>query len=164
MRSPTMLPIFSALLSYLASLVFPDTSLHLRLLALEHQLAVYKRSVRRPRLHPSDRLFWAWISRHWSGWQEALVFVQPATVISWQRKRFRDHWSRLSRGGKPGRPPISKEVRELIRRMSEANPMWGSPRIVGELSKLGIEVAKSTVEKYRVHSRNHHRRRAGKPF
>lgn len=70
-----MLPIFSALLSYLASLVFPDTSLHLKLLALEHQLAVYKRSVRRPRLHPSDRLFWAWISRHWSGWQEALVFV-----------------------------------------------------------------------------------------
>jgi len=145
-----MLPILSALLAYLASRFFPEKSLHLKLLALEHQLAVYKRSVRRPRLHPSDRLFWAWISRHWSGWQDALVFVKPATVISWQRKRFRDHWSRLSRRGKPGRPPISKEVRDLIRRMSQANPMWGSPRIVGELRKLGIEVAKSTVEKYRV--------------
>jgi hypothetical protein len=145
-----MLPIVSALLAYLASWFFPDKSLHLKLLALEHQLAVYKRSVRRPRLHPSDRLFWAWISRHWSGWQEALVFVQPATVIAWQRKRFRDHWSRLSRRGKAGRPAISKEVRDLIRKMSQANPIWGSPRIVGELSKLGIEVAKSTVEKYRV--------------
>jgi len=145
-----MLPIFSALLAYLASRFFPDKSLHLKLLALEHQLAVYKRSVRRPRLHPSDRLLWAWISRHWSGWQEALVFVQPATVIAWQRKRFRDHWSRLIRRGKAGRPPISKEVRDLIRRMSQANPMWGSPRIVGELKKLGMEVAKSTVEKYRV--------------
>ncbi len=56
----------------------------------------------------------------------------------------------MSRRGKPGRPPISKEVRDLIWRMSQANPIWGSPRIVGELSKLGIEVAKSTVEKYRV--------------
>ena len=161
-----MPPILSALLDYLASRFFPDKSLHLKLLALEHQLAVYKRSVRRPRLHPSDHLLWAWISRHWSGWQKALIFVKPATVIAWQRKRFRDHWSRLSRRGKPGRPSISKEVRDLIRRMSQANPIWGSPRIVGELRKLGIEVAKSTVEKYRIgcHRRNPHRRRGGKHF
>jgi hypothetical protein len=147
-----MMPlIFSAVLAYLAYLVsvfFSHGSVHQKVLALEHQLAVYKRSVRRPRLQTSDRLFWAWLSRHWSGWQEALVFVQPATVIAWQRKRFRDHWSRLSRRGKPGRPPISQEVRDLIRRMSQANPMWGSPRIVGDLSKLGIEVAKSTVEQF----------------
>jgi len=132
-----MPPILSALLAYLAYLFFPNKSMHLKLLALEHQLTVYKRSVRRPRLHPSDRLLWAWMSRHWSGWQEAL-------------KRFRDHWSRLSRRGKPGRPPISREVRDLIRRMSQANPVWGSPQIVGEFRKLGMEVAKSTVEKYRV--------------
>ena len=81
-----MLPILSALLAFLAYLAFTDKSLHLKVLGLEHQWAVYQRSVRRPRLHPSDRLFWARISRHWSGWQEALVFVQPATVISWQRK------------------------------------------------------------------------------
>ena len=97
-----MPPIFSALLAYLAYLFFPNKSSHLKLLVLEHQLAVYKQSVRRPRLHPSDGLLWAWISRHWSGWQEALVFVQPATVTAYQRKRFRDHWSRLSRRGKPG--------------------------------------------------------------
>ena len=81
------------------------------------------------------------------------MFVKPETVIAWQRKRFRDHWTRLSRRGKPGRPPIAKEVRNLIRRMSTANPRWGSPRILGELGKLGIEIAKSTVEKYMVRQR-----------
>ena len=79
--------------------------------------------------------------------------MRPSTVISWQRRRFRDHWTRLSRQGKPGRPPVAKEVRDLIRKISAANPGWGSPRIVGELGKLGIEVAKSTVEKYMVRRR-----------
>jgi hypothetical protein len=124
--------------------------LQIEVLALRHQLAVYQRAGRRPQLEPADRILWAWLSRVWAGWREALVFVQPRTVISWQRQRFRDHWSRLSRPGKVGRPAVPKEIRDLIRRMSDANPTWGSPRIVGELRKLGIEVAKSTVEKYRV--------------
>ena len=104
-------------------------------------------------LKPADRLLWVWLSGAWSGWQDALVFVKPSTVLSWQRKRFRDHWRRLSRRGSPGRPPIPKEVRELIRKMSECNPSWGSPRIRGELRKLGIDVAKATAEKYRVRPR-----------
>jgi putative transposase len=70
-------------------------------------------------------------------------------VIAWQRKRFREHWRRLSQRGTPGRPALAKEVCDLIRQMWQANPTWGSPRIVGELRKLGIAVAKSTVEKYR---------------
>ena len=74
-------------------------------------------------------------------------------MIAWQRKRFRDHWAKLSKHGRPGRPTVSEEIKALIRRMSAANPGWGSPRIVGELRKLGIDVAKSTVEKYRVRSR-----------
>ena len=78
------------------------------------------------------------------------MFVQPRTVIAWQRQRFRDHWRQLSQQRTPGRPTIAKELRELIQAMWQANPTWGSPRIVGELRKLGIEVAKSTVEKYRV--------------
>jgi transposase InsO family protein len=78
-----------------------------------------------------------------------LAFVQPRTVIAWQRKRFRAHWRRLSQQGIPGRPAIAKEVRALIRDMWRSNPTWGAPRIVGELQKLGIDVAKSTVEKYR---------------
>jgi hypothetical protein len=76
-----------------------------------------------------------------------LVFVQPETVIAWRRRKFREHWVRLSRRGKPGRPSVPGEVRDLIRRMSIADPLWGAPRIVGELGKIGIEVAKSTVEK-----------------
>ena len=66
---------------------------------------------------------------------------------------FRDHWSRMIRAGQPCRPPISKEICELIRKISGANPLWGTPRIIGELGKLGIRVAKSTVDKYRVRPR-----------
>lgn len=80
------------------------------------------------------------------------MFVQTGTVIAWQHKRFRHHWTKLSKHGRPGRPPVSKDIRALIRKMSEANIGWGSPRIVGELRKLGIDIAKSTVEKYRVRS------------
>ena len=85
----------------------------------------------------------------WSDWQQALAFVQPRTVIAWQKKRFRDYWRRVSESGKPGRPAISREVRELIEDMWHSNPSWGSPHIVGELHKIGFDVAKSTVEKYR---------------
>ena len=81
------------------------------------------------------------------------MIVQPATVIAWQRRRFREHWAKLSNHGKPGRPPVPKEIIDLILMMSEANVCWGSPRIVGELRKIGIDVVKSTVEKYRVHPR-----------
>jgi putative transposase len=111
-------------------------------------LTVYQRLGTQPRLRPAERIFWGWLSRGWSSWQEAPVFVQPVTVIAWQRKRFREHWTRLSRRQKRGRPAIPVEVRALIRRMSQANSGWGAPRIVGELGKLGIVVAESTVRKY----------------
>ena len=94
------------------------------------------------------------LSRVWSDWKNALIFVKPDTVIRWQRKRFREHWTRLSRSGKPGRPATSKEVQELIRTMSTLNRTWGSPHIVGELAKLGITASKSTVEKYMVRTKN----------
>jgi putative transposase len=148
-----MLPVISALLACVAGLFRSRASLHLEHLALRHQLAVYQHTMPRPRLHPTDRLLWAWLSRLWSGWHRALAFVQPHTVIAWQRQRFRDHWRRLSEQGKTGRPAMAKEVRALIQAMWQANPTWGSPRIVGELHKLGIDVAKSTVETYRVQPR-----------
>src|SRR5262249_22673135 len=131
----------------------PRLSLQLEIVALQHQLAVYRRSVRRPRLQPADRILWSWILRRWSRWLEVLIFVRPATVTAWQRRRFRDHWAELSRRAKPGRPSVPQELITLIRRISSANARWGSPRILGELQKLGIEVAKSTVEKYRVRHR-----------
>jgi putative transposase len=145
-----MPPVVSALLAFVAALFRSRASLYLENLALRHQLAVYQHTIHRPRLRATDRLFWAWLSRLWSGWQSALAVVQPRTVMAWQRQRFRDHWRRLSRHGTPGRPMLAKEVRELIQAMWQANPTWGAPRIVGELRKLGIDVAKSTVEKYRV--------------
>jgi len=95
-------------------------------------------------------VLWSWLARLWPGWRQGLHFVQPRTVLEWHKRRFRDHWRRKSQGGQPGRPPIDAEVRELIGRISRANPTWGSPRIVGELAKVGIMVAKSTVEKYRI--------------
>jgi len=142
--------------SFLALLLLPfrrRLSLQLENLALRHQLTVYQRSEVRPRLKPVDRLFWAWLSGVWSGWQDALVLVKPATVIAWQRKRFRQHWTRLSRRRGPGRPAVPVEVRKLIHRMSQANPAWGAPRIVGELKKIGVVVAKATVERYVVRRR-----------
>jgi putative transposase len=140
---------FSALMTYLVSRFRSHESLRLENMALRHQLAVYQYTVKRPKLRPSDRLFWVWLSRLWPGWLQALAFVQPRTVIAWQKKRFRDYWRRVSQRGKLGRSAISKDVRALIQDMWRSNPTWGSPRIVGELRKLGIDVAKSTVEKYR---------------
>lgn len=148
-----MSSVILAALAYLASWFRSRHAMQLEILALRHQLAVYQNSVKRPQLQSADRYFWAWFSRLWSGWQHTLEIVQPRTVLAWQKKRFGDYWRRLSQSGKPGRPAISKEVIDLIRDMWRSNPTWGSPRIVGELHKIGIEVAKSTVEKYRPKSR-----------
>jgi putative transposase len=148
-----MPPIVSSLLASTTTWFRSRLSMQMELIALRHQIAVYKQSISRPKLRPTDRLLWVWLSRLWSGWQQALAFVQPRTVLAWQKKRFRDHWRRLSQNGNPGRPAIAKEVQELIQDMWRSNPLWGSPRIVGELQKLGIHVAKSTVEKYRPKKR-----------
>lgn len=116
-----MVPVFSALRTYLVSRVCHRTSVHLENMALRHQLAVYKQRIKRPILRPSDRLFGAWPSRWWPGWQQALEFVQPRTVTAWQKRQFRDHWRRLSQRGKPGRPAIAKEVVTLIQDMWRSN-------------------------------------------
>jgi putative transposase len=146
--------IISVLLASTTTWFRSRLSMQIELIALRHQVAVYNQSISRPKLRPTDRLLWVWLSRLWPSWQKALAFVQPRTVMAWQKKRFRDHWRRLSQSGKPGRPAISKEVCELIQDMWKSNPTWGSPRIVGELHKIGIDVAKSTVEKYRPRTRN----------
>jgi len=148
-----MKSIVCALILLVSTVVRSRLSLQLEIVALRHQLAVYQRTTKRPQISSGDRILWSWLASRWSGWRDALVFVQTGTVIVWQRKRFRDHWAKLSKHGKPGRPPVPKEIRALIRKMSEANISWASPRIAGELRKLGIDVAKSTVEKYRVRSR-----------
>ena len=117
-------------------------------LALRHQLAVLHRTAPRPRLRPSDRLFWGLLARLWHGWAEAVLLVKPETVIRWHRTGFKLFWTWKSRRHGPGRPAVALEVRALIRRMSEANPLWGAPRIHGELRKVGLEISQATVSKY----------------
>ena len=116
-------------------------------LALRQQLTVYRRTVARPRLRRGDRLFWVALSRLWRGWKQALVIVAPDTVLRWQRRRFRDYWTRLSRRPVVGRPPVTPEIRALVARMAAANPLWGAPRIHGELLKVGMNVAERTVSR-----------------
>src|SRR6266542_2216990 len=126
-------------------------SLQVEILALRHQVAVLKRSQRsRLRLNSVDRLLWVWLSRLWSQWRSALLIVKPETVIAWHRKGFRLYWTWKSGHATPGRPRVCKEVRELIRKMSLANSLWGAPRIHGELLKLGIQVSQATAAKYMV--------------
>jgi transposase InsO family protein len=89
------------------------------------------------------------LSRLWTDWQRALIIVQPATVIAWHRRGLRLLWTWKSRR-RTGRPAVSKEIRNLIRTISQANALWGAPRIHGELLKLGIDVCQATVAKYMV--------------
>jgi len=92
-------------------------------------------------------MLWAWLSRSWHGWRSALHIVQPETVLAWHRHGFRLFWTWKS-GHRMGRPALSRDVRALIREMCTANPLWGAPRIHGELRKLGISVSQSTVAAY----------------
>jgi len=120
-------------------------------LLLRQQLAVLKNKGGRPQLTQADRFFWVFSSRIWSHWRDALHIVQPETVIRWHRNGFRRYWALKCR--KRGRPPINPNVRGLIRRMCEANPLWGAPRIHGELLKLGINVSEAVVSKYMIRYR-----------
>ena len=96
----------------------------------------------------SDRLFWAVLSTMWSRWTKVLVIVQPQTVVRWHQAGFRLFWHWKSRR-RTGRSPTDRDLIELIRRMWQANPTWGSPRIRAELAKLGLQVSAATVRKYR---------------
>lgn len=116
-------------------------------LALRRQLAVLKRPRPRVRLRKADRYFWIWLSRVWRNWRDALVIVRPETVVAWHRKGFRLFWTWISRRKRRGRPEVSSEIRALIRKMTEANPLWGAPRIHGERLKLGIAISERTVSR-----------------
>ena len=121
-------------------------------LALRHQIVILQRSVKRPRLHRRDRIFWVWLSRLWRGWRSSLIVVQPETVLRWHRQGFRLYWRWKSRS-RCGRPKLDAEIRALIRRMSRENPTWGRRRIHSELHLLGYQVAELTVAKYMVRGR-----------
>ena len=117
------------------------------LVALRQQVSVLRRKNPRPRLGRWDRLFWVTLRKLWSRWAEVLVVVKPETVVGWHRAGFRLYWRWLSRRA-PGRPTVPSELCQLIRRMARENPIWGAPRIHGELLKLGLEVSERTVPRY----------------
>src|SRR5881628_1952532 len=149
-----MLIFLTTLLASLASIFRSRASLGLENLALRHQIGVLHRSAgKRPKLTAGDRLLWICLSRLWRDWRSALAIVKPETVVAWHRAAFRLFWTWKVRCGKPGRPVISSEVRDLIRKMCRENPGWGAPRIHGELLKLGIDIGESSVSKYMVRCR-----------
>jgi hypothetical protein len=115
-------------------------------LALRQQLATYAQKQSKPRLKPLDRAFWIVLSRFWPRWKEVLVIVEPDTVARWHRKGFRLYWRWISKRG-PGRPPITEEARELIRRFALENG-WGARKVQAELEKLGFTVSLATVSRY----------------
>jgi hypothetical protein len=126
----------------------PERGLEAENAALRRQLAILQRKVRsRVRLTNSDRLFFVLLYRWFPSILKTMTIIQPETLVRWHRAGFRRYWRWKSRN-LGGRPPISGELRALIRRMSLENALWGAPHIHGELLKLGFVVAQSTVAKY----------------
>src|SRR4029077_110239 len=143
-----MFTLARAVIAYVRALFVPRHKLALEAAALRQQLAVWKRKQPRTKLHRLDRLFWIALRQLWSGWAEALIIVKPETVVSWHRAGFRLFWRWRSRSRRVGRPKVSEEIRQLIRRMKVENPTWGAPRIHGELLQLGFEISEPTVSRY----------------
>src|SRR5712692_5923256 len=143
-----MVPLVLAVVAYVRVFFVSRHNLALEAAALRQQLAVFKRRQPRPHLHGLDRLFWIALRHLWHSWTNALIVVKPETVMSWHRAGFRLFWRLRSRFRRPGRPKISEEARQLIRRMEADNPSWGAPRIHGELLLLGFDISEPTVSRY----------------
>ena len=143
-----MVELFKLLCSAVIGLFRSRASLEAENVALRHQLNVLRRqSPKRPTLSAIDRLIFVGLYRFAPSIREALRIVEPETVIRWHRASFRLFWRWKSRS-RPGRPKVASEIRQLIHEMSLANPLWGAPRIRGELLKLGIDVGQTSVAKY----------------
>jgi transposase InsO family protein len=146
-----MFTLVRSIVSVLACRFRSRAVLELELLTLRHQLNVLRRQQPgRLRLSLIDRLLWVWLYRLWPRCLDAMVLVKPTTVVQWHRQGFRLFWRWRSRSG---RPSVNREIRDLIRQMNAANPLWGAPRIHGELIKVGIEISQATVAKYMVRRR-----------
>ncbi len=114
---------------------------------LRQQLVALRRSVKRPAMTTADRALLVLLAGRVRAWRQALLIVQPETLLRWHRAGFRAFWRRKSHPG-PGRPPLPATTADLIREMAADNPLWGAERIRGELGKLGIRVAKRTIQTY----------------
>ena len=148
-----MFALLCFVLAVLASPFKSKSRLEAENAALRHQLIVLRRKVQgRVRLTNNDRWFFIQLYRWFPSILKVLTIIRPETLVRWHRAGFRCYWRWKSRS-RGGRPQIETDLRALIRRMSIENPLWGAPRIHGELLKLGFEVAQSSVAKYMVKRR-----------
>ena len=149
-----MFAILHALGMFVADLFKSRSRLEAENLFLRHQLAIaLRRAPPRFRLRGGDRALLIWMTRLWPSLIGAVQVVQPETILRWHRAGFKVFWRWKSRN-RAGRPKIDRGLRDLIRRMSRENALWGASRIHGELLMLGFEVAQSTVSKYMVRCQN----------
>ena len=158
-----MFAILYALGMFVADLFKSRCRLEAENLLLRHQLTIaLRRAPPRLRLLGSDRALLIWMTRLWPSLLGAVRVVQPETILRWHRAGFKMFWRWKSRH-RAGRPRIDRGLRDLIRRMSRENPLWGASRIHGELLMLGFEVAQSTVREIWRDLRSC-RRNPGRPF
>ena len=149
-----MVAILRLLAAFIANLFKSRRRLEAEILFLRHQLNIaLRRRPARLRLRGSDRALLVWMTRLWPSLLGMARVVEPATILRWHRAGFRSYWRWKSRK-RAGRPRIDRDLRDLIRRMSKENPLWGAPRIHGELLKLGFELAESTVSTYMIRRRH----------
>ncbi|HSQ21166.1 MAG TPA: helix-turn-helix domain-containing protein [Blastocatellia bacterium] len=145
-----MLAILYALATSICDLFKSRRRLQAENLFLRHQLNIaLRRTLPRPRLRDSDRALLGWMARICPGLLDLAQVVKPETILRWHRAGFKAFW-RWKFRNRAGRPKIDRGLRDLIERMSRENPLWGAPRIHGELLMLGFDVAQSTVSKYMV--------------
>jgi hypothetical protein len=131
-------------------------------LALRQQLATFALKGPKPRITSVDRTFWVFLSRIWSGWREALVILQPDTVIRWHRKGFPLYWRSISKRG-PGRPPIPTELQALIRRFARENG-WRARKVQAELVKLGERYSTAVGHRRKQRAQTHLRSGRARAF
>lgn len=133
----------------LCSLFQSRADLALENLALRQQVAVLKKENPRPKISLFDKAFWIGLRKIWSKWINALIIVKPETVVRWHRQGFKFYWNFISRRGKrKGRPPVTKEIRDMIRKIANENPIWRAPKVHAEMVKLGYDVSERSVSRY----------------
>src|SRR5215216_1921147 len=146
-----ILALVGQIFGFLVDLFRSRAALEAEILVLRQQIIVLRRrkEARLP-FTAADRLVLVWVCRLFPNASDALAIVRPETVVRWHRAGSRSYWRWKSRSRSGGRPAVSAEIRQLIGEMSIANPLWGAPRIHGELLKLGIDIGQTSVAKYMV--------------
>ena len=138
---------FRYLFLFLFNSMKTKTQLILEVIFLTKQLEIYQRTSNKVKINKSDRLFFSLLKGMLLNWKERLFIVKPDTLIRWHRKGFRIYWKWKSKDNS-GRPKIEREIITLIKQMASDNPLWGVPKIHGELLKLGFKVCESTIQRY----------------